>query len=63
MLEQYTKVFEKYGRRLERFKGFYGVGYYHTDLEDYKKGIVDWKWAGRSLRGLEDTIKLIREQS
>jgi hypothetical protein len=54
-LKKYQKLFNEKGYILEKFNGFYGVGYYFIKKLDYEKGYTDWKYS----IDLDITLQLI----
>lgn len=54
-LKTYQRLFYEKGYRLEKFNGFYGVGYYFIKKSDYIKGYRNWKYS----LDLDITLQLI----
>ena len=53
--KELKKAFKDKGWKLEKFKGFYGIGYYQ--LEIGKEEYNDWLWVGSSLVDVEQAVR------
>ena len=59
--KQLEREYALMGYKLEKFKGFYGLGYYYISFKDIQEGYSTWMFSSTNLDGVRATLDYMKQ--